>query len=232
MVRMLAVFCVLTVLEVAVALALGQAPAERPGWYGFALTAVAALMCVGGVESARWLLRRSPAATAPGPSSDWTRLWLWTGVPGGLFLVLGLLSAWVSSPFLGPKASMLWMGHFVTGAMVWLGVAFWPVRDVLGTRDASGLSQRLMQAGLGLHGLGIALYLWGYPALLRGPWKVDLGLLFSLAGHYYFVFYDVLLAGLLWGLVFRFWQPPVRLPQPSHEFNGSEPEETEGPPAE
>ncbi len=212
--RMLVVFCALTLLEVLVAGALGQSPAARPVWYATAQSTAALLMCVGGVESARWLLRRSPAATAPGPASDWSRLWLWTGVPGGLFLAAGLLVTWGLSPVLGPKTSLLLMGHFVTGAMVWLAVAFWPIRDVLTTPGPSPLPRYLMLAGLGLHGLGVALYCWVYPALLRGPWKVDLGLLFSLAGHYYFVFYDILLAGLAWSVAFRWWTPPVAVEPP------------------
>ncbi len=209
MFRMLVVFCALTVLEVLVAKALGLPPSARPGWYTTAQSAAALLMCVGGVEAARWLLRRSPAAAAAGPRSDWTRLWMWTGVPGGGFLVLGLLLTWGLSPFLGPKTSLLLMGHFVTGAMVWLGVAFWPLKDLLANPLPSPLPRRLMLAGLGLHGLGVAVYCWVYPALLRGPWKVDLGLLFSLVSHYYFVFYYILLAGLTWGVAFRWWTPPA-----------------------
>lgn len=209
MFRMLGVFCAITALEFMVALTLRLPPSARPGWFDTALSTIAVLMCVGGVESARWLLRRSPAATAPGPASDWTRLWLWTGVPGGLFLVLGLLLGWGFSSVLWPKASLLWMGHFVTGALVWIGGAWWAVRDVLANPVPSPLPRRLMTAGLALHGLGAALYLWVYPALLRGPWKVDLGLLFSQVSHYYFVFYYILVAGLAWGLVFRTWTPPV-----------------------
>lgn len=217
MIRMLGAFVALTVLEILAARAMGLPPSLRPGWYPASLSAIAILMCVGGVESARWLLRRSPAATAPGPASDWTRLWLWTGVPGGLFLVLGLLAGWVLSPWLPPKTSLLLLGHFVTGAVLWLGASFWAVRDMLSRSWTSPLPKRFMLAGLGLHGLGVGLYLWVYPALLRGPWKVDLGLLFSLLGHYYFLFYYVLVAGLAWGLVFRFWLPPVAEPPTSGE---------------
>lgn len=209
MFRMLGAFLVITALEVVVGLALGQPPSARPVWYDAALSAIAILMCVGGVESARWLLRSSPAATAPGPVSDWTRLWLWTGVPGGLFLVLGLLLTWALSPHLHPKTALLLLGHFVTGGLAWIGAAWWGTRDVLANPVASPLPRQLLVAGLGLHGLGTALYLWVYPALLRGPWKVDLGLLFSMSSHYYFIFYYVLVAGLAWGLVFRAWLPPV-----------------------
>ncbi len=214
MLRMLVVFCALTVLEVLVAGTVGQAPSARPFWYATAQSTAALLMCVGGVEAARWLLRRSPAVSAPGPRSDWSRLWLWTGVPGGLFLVVGLLLTWAVAPYLGPKASLLLMGHFVTGAMVWLAVSFWPIRDVLTSPSPEPLPRLLMLTGLGLHGLGVILYCWVYPALLRGPWKVDLGLLFSLVSHYYFVFYYILLAGLAWSVAFRWWTPPVAVELP------------------
>lgn len=225
MFRLVGLFAAITLLEVLVGLSLGQAPSQRPGWYDGALSAIAILMCVGGVESARWLLRRSPAATAPGPASDWTRLWLWTGVPGGLFLVLGLLLCWALSGVLAPKAGLLLLGHFVTGALIWMGAAFWAVPDMRKASPASPLPGQLMAGGLGLHALGTALYLWGFPALLRGPWKVDLGLLFSMISHYYFIFYYVLVAGLAWGLVFRAWQPPVAeaaAPEPQDPPAGAE----------
>lgn len=212
MFRLVGVFAAITFLEVLVGLALGAPPSQRPGWYDSAMSAIAILMCVGGVESARWLLRRSPAAAAPGPVSDWTRLWLWTGIPGGALLTGGLLLSWLLSGALPPKVSLLLLGHFVTGSLIWIGAAFWAVPDLLKTRIASPLPRQMMFAGLGLHGLGTAIYLWGYPALLRGPWKVDLGLLFSMISHYYFIFYYVLVAGLFWGLVFRTWQPPVAAP--------------------
>ena len=43
------------------------------------------------------------------------------------------------------------------------------------------------------------------------------GLLFSLVGHYYFVFYYILLAGLTWGAAFRWWTPPAAVEQPVSE---------------
>lgn len=209
MLKLGSLFALITILEVWLASSLALPAGERPGLHEALSGLTVFLMCVGGVESARWLLRRSPAARAAGPESDWVRLWLWLGGPLGLGLVGVLGLSWAISGWLSPKVDLLLMGHFVPGALLWLGGALWAVPELVRGRElARPLTRRLVALGACTHGLGLALYLWVHPGLLRGPWKVDVGVLVTLLGQYQFLFYAVLAGGLAWGLVFRlFWEP-------------------------
>lgn len=183
-------------------------PISRPAYFPALVTAIQFWMCYGGIESARWLLRRSPAARAPGPLSDWARLWIWVGPFGGLLMVLSSLLGWLASCFTNswlPPAILL--GHAAGGGMLWLlssleGVRHFATLDSASRRFNGGL------AGLGLltHLVGIYCYARFYPA-----GQLQVGLLFGAILLTYFVFYYLWLSCLAWAVVFRFWSPPREL---------------------
>jgi len=164
---------------------------------------------LGGIESARWLLRRSPAAEAAGPESDWARLWLWLGPPGGVLMVLSSLAAWIASnqspSWVGPA---ILLAHAAGGGIVWL-LASLEMLPKLAQVSASSrrLCGLLAASGLLSHLLGIYFYAKFYPA---GQLQVGLFVIATLL--FYFVFYYIWAACLCWSVLFRFWKPaPAQL---------------------
>lgn len=208
--RLRALLALIVVLEVVAFAVLRNHPLKQPAWYDSLIALIKFLMCWGGVEAARWLLRDSPAARYPGPDSDWVRLWLWVGPPGGALLALGCLAGWWLSVAVGGRlVTYVFLGHFVAGALVWLAASPWVVPAVIRERPPHSLDRRLLNLGMALHGAGFAVYAWVYPATARweNGWKalaVTLGHLW----HYYFVFFSLLVAAVIWSYLFGCWRPP------------------------
>ena len=150
--RLRALFLVILALDLVALLVLRSHPLKQPGWYDSLLTIVRLLMCWGGVEGARWLLRDSPASRCAGPESDWTRLWLWLGPPGGALLAVGcVLGWWIGAVTGGVVVTWLLLGHFVAGSLVWLAAAPWAVPMVLRERAPGSLDRRLLNLGMAAH---------------------------------------------------------------------------------
>jgi hypothetical protein len=217
-VRLLALFGLITIIEIVAVYLIRTRPLLLPTWFATLLGAAKLLMCVGGVEAARWLLRHSPAAHRKVPESDWTRLWLWTGVPGGFMLGVGSLLGKLATLLLpGRIIDFFLLGHFVAGALVWTAAAPWAVADTLKSRAPATLERRLMELGLLFHGLGFALLAWVYPGLAYRKWPEALLWTLGQITHYYYIFYYVLLAALLWGAAFRYWRPAAEAAPPAPE---------------
>jgi len=218
--RLLLAFVLVTGLEFFAFSVFRAHPIHRPGYFSGLLTVIQFLMCYGGIESARWLLRRSPAARAPGPHSDWARLWVWLGPPGGALMVMTSLLAWLAAgqtPSWLPPALLL--GHAAGGGVLWMCASL----DMLPSLAQLPASARRLNgtlAGLGLmtHLSGLYCYARLYPA---GQLKVGLLALAVLLA--YFVFYYIWAACLCWSLIFRFWTPPQESDE--QDPHGLEPEQ-------
>ncbi len=207
--RLVFLFIAVTLAELFAFQVFRDHPIRRPAYFSGLLTCIQFLMCYGGIESARWLLRRSPAAEAAGPESDWARLWLWLGPPGGVLMVLSSLAAWIASnqspSWVGPA---ILLAHAAGGGIVWL-LASLEMLPKLAQVSASSrrLCGLLAASGLLSHLLGIYFYAKFYPA---GQLQVGLFVIATLL--FYFVFYYIWAACLCWSVLFRFWKPaPAQL---------------------
>lgn len=208
MIKLVLILAAVFVSEIASLWCSGQSQPGQLDWHDVFVTTNAVLMCWGGVEAARWLLRRSPAAKLAGPRSDWTRLWLWVGAPGGILFCLGLLAAWALSHFSPGKVPMLLTYQVVVGGLAWLIGAFWAMRDLHTANLLRGFNLKLAVAGLLGNALGMSIYLWGFPGILGPFWRSELLVLGStLFVGYYYVFFYVLFAVVAWSVAFTFWQP-------------------------
>lgn len=203
--RLLIAFIVVTAAEFWAFMVFRDHPISRPSYFPALLTGIQFLMSYGGIESARWLLRRSPVSRCPGPESDWARLWLWIGLPGGVMMILTSVLAWAVAGFTPswiPPALVL--AHAAGGGILWLCATVEVIPQLARLpRQARQLNGNLAMAGLIAHLLGIWCYTRLYPA---GQLQVGLFLVAVLL--VYFVFYYVWTACLWWMLVFRFWTPP------------------------
>lgn len=181
-------------------------PISRPAYFPALLTAIQFWMSYGGIESARWLLRKSPASRAPGPASDWTRLWLWVGPPGGALMVATSLLAWWAS---GQGSSWIppaiLLAHAAGGGLLWLCASLEMLPNLARIHPASrSFCGGLALAGLLTHLCGLYFYAKIYPA---GELQVGLFVLAILLT--YFVFYYIWAAIMFWMVIFRFWTPPT-----------------------
>lgn len=204
--RLVLTLILVTLAEIYAFIVFRNHPISRPDYFPALLTVIQFFMSYGGIESARWLLRKSPVANTPGPDSDWTRLWIWLGPPGGLLMIatsiLALLTS-KSTPGWLPPAIIL--GHAAGGGILWLFASLEMLPSLARIRpSARSLNGGLALVGLFTHLTGIIFYSQIYPA---GQLKVGLFLVAVLLT--YFVFYYVWLSCMFWGLVFLFWKPPT-----------------------
>lgn len=210
MLRIIVLFFVITALELYAFISYRNHPIVQPGWFKHLLSLIQFAMCWGGIEAARWLLRKSPIARR-GAGNDWTRLWLWLGPPGGLLLVLACLlgyGATLITP--GRIAGLVVVAHAAAGALSWLIAAPWVLKEIFGA--ASKLEKGILFLGLFTHLSGLAVYYSFYPGERLNPLSI-LGSLF----FYYFIAYHVMLCCLILAGVFQFWQPQLALPKASAE---------------
>jgi hypothetical protein len=204
--RLILTFILVTVAEFYAFHVFRSHPISRPAYFPALLTAIQFWMSYGGIESARWLLRKSPASRAPGPTSDWTRLWLWVGPPGGVLMVLTSLVAWYASSQNAswiPPAILL--AHAAGGGLLWLCASLEMLPNLARIHPASrSFCGTLALTGLLTHLTGLYFYAKIYPA---GQLQVGLFVLAILLT--YFVFYYIWAAIMVWMLIFRFWTPPT-----------------------
>lgn len=184
-------------------------PFSLPGYFSALLTAIQFVMCYGGIESARWLLRRSPVAHTGGPESDWARLWVWLGPPGGLLMVLSsLLAAWASQHTVRALTPAIVLAHAAGGGILWLCASLEMVRKLAGLHPRlQKQNWTLALLGLMSHLAGIWMYVKYFPA-----GELQVRMLFVALLLVYFVFYYIWAACLIWAVVFRFWQPAPAQP--------------------
>ena len=103
-------------------------PLVRPAYFQTLCLVIQMSMCYSGIEAARWLLRHSPAAKAKGIESDWAKLWIWMGPPGGILLTLAcLLGSFADHISESRLAGPLVVAHISGGALCWLIGGFWAV---------------------------------------------------------------------------------------------------------
>lgn len=203
MFRVIGILVASLALEIAVCPYVAMSPAQRPEWYAAVMSCIAFLMCWGGVESSRWLLRKSPVARVKGPRSEWDKLWLWLGPTGGALAVVGLLVAWAVSPFLGAKMNTLVYGHFIAGPALWLVGAGWALKGLYTEGALAGLNGKLLGLGMATHLLAVAIMLWVYPGFALMGWQLAALSLVNLGAYYCFAFFYVMVAGAMWIPVFR-----------------------------
>ena len=185
----------------------------RPAHFHVLTLVIQFLMVWAGVESARWLLRRSPASRAQGPFSDMTRLWIWLGPWNGLLLGLACLAgSRVADSDLGPLAGFLVVAHFSGGALLWCLASAWTIPDLFVDSEVSWRDRAMALAGTLSHALGFAAYALVFPAA-RTPLRLAvhpvLYLVLTSLVFCYLMFY--IYAGMLtWGAIFQLWRPRER----------------------
>lgn len=197
-------FVVVTALELWAFQTHSHSPIMKPGYFNALMQCIQLAVCLGGVEAARWLLRRSPVARREGPESEWNKLWLWLGPPGGLLFCVGCLLGklayqLVDNRFAGPIV----VSHMYAGAVAWAILGIWAFPEVVADPKATGGDKLLLLLGVALHMLGFGLFASIYPAvnILQA-----LGMLVTILFYFFsFFFYYVWIAVLVWGFVFKFW---------------------------
>jgi hypothetical protein len=185
----------------------------RPPHFHVLTLLVQFLMVWTGVESARWLLRSSAASRASGPFSDLTRLWVWLGPFGGLFLGLACLGGHaLSQTQYGVLSGFLLVAHFSGGALLWCLGSAWTIPAVFADSDVGWRDRGLALAGMLSHTLGFAAYALIFPAErtpLRGAVHPALYLILSSLIFCYLTFY-VYANVVTWSAIFRVWRPRER----------------------
>ncbi|GMU57166.1 MAG: hypothetical protein AMXMBFR33_63120 [Candidatus Xenobia bacterium] len=206
MLRIVILFGVITLLEVYAFISYRNHPIVQPGWFSYLLSLIKLAMCWGGIEAARWLLRKSPIARR-GAGNDWTRLWLWLGPPGGLLMCLACLLGWLAATLTpGRLAGPLVVAHAAAGALSWLIAAPWVLKEIFGS--TSRTEKVVLWLGLLTHLSGMALYIWVYPGKALSPLSILGSLLF-----YYFILYHIMLSCLLLAGLFKVWKPQLAAPE-------------------
>ena len=222
--KILATLLTITVLEIWALSVFRGHPLVRPEWFPSLLLVIQLLMGLGGVYASRWLLRYSPVSKLEGPSSDWTKLWLWCGPVGGFLLIkaclLGkIVAAYFSSSIIGWAVA----AHIAGGAVIWAVSLPWAVSDLLRDHRAGFRERLLMQAGIASHILGFAVYIGYFP----GP---DLNPISLLAAVYFFgaVLYYIMAVAVQWAILFKFWRPsgPISEEAPSLEKESTSPSDS------
>lgn len=176
-------------------------PLIRPPYFHTLLLCIQMGMCWAGVESARWLLRRSPIAGDEGVQSDWSRLWLWVGPPGGLLLTLAcFLGSWVASLSDSRLAGPLVVAHICGGALAWLVAGFWTLPEALSDPDITAKERMLAMAGIATHALGFLAYFIYYPAT-----TVPFVALLGSALFFFFLLFYLGMTCLTWAVIFQIW---------------------------
>lgn len=197
MLRILALFAVTLVCEIILAPYAGCTACERPGWFGIAMTFAGLLMCVGGVESARWLLRESPAAKVDANIGDWSKLWLWLGIPCGLLLTWVMLASWLVSGYLSPQADFLLQAHAIPGAALWFACSFWGVRGVWKGSASGSVSRRLMSLAFLTNLLALGTVWVAYAPIWECAWKTIAAQFVMMGTYYCLIFNEIMLASVM-----------------------------------
>lgn len=207
--RVYTIWLLVLALEIYAYLFFRDHPLMRPDWYSTLLLVIQLLMCVGGIYSARWLLRRSPIAALAAPRRDWTKLWLWCGPLGGVLLV----KACVLGKFAADGAGTLLPGlviaaHIAAGAVVWVIALPWAVSDLFSDETTGFRERLLMQLGIASHVMGFAVYAGFFPGREIPPLSI-------LAAVVIFGFnlYYIMAIAVGWSMIFRFWKPQPLSPR-------------------
>lgn len=188
----------LAVIIAAGLLVLGQIGLPEParaGWYGAVMTFIGFAMCWGGVEAARWMLRESPLAETAVPKSDWSKLWIWSGIPSGLLMLFWLMLAWLLSSCVSRPLCLIMIGEALMGPAIWLISTPWIAKDLYGSLKQSAAVPKLAAAGLSLHLLGGIFALYVFPNFAGASLHSIFSLISSLAGYYSLAFCHLLLIG-------------------------------------
>ena len=176
-------------------------PLVRPAYFHTLLLFIQLSMCWSGIEAARWLLRRSLASTMEGVESDWVRLWLWVGPPGGLLLALAcFLGKWADIISNTRLAGPLVVAHLSGGAVAWILAGFWTVPQAVTDPGMSNWERTLAFLGVVSHGLGFLAYFTVYPAA-----TLTFAMLLGSALAFFYLLFYLGATCLSWALIFRFW---------------------------
>ncbi len=196
----------ITFLEVWAFVVFRSHPLTRPEWFPTLLLSIQLLMGLGGIYSARWLLRDSPIAKLEAPFSDWTKLWLWCGPLGGLLLVVACLLGQLATENTNTiLAGLVVTAHIAGGAVLWTVALPWAVADLYNDEAAGFRERLLMQLGIASHVIGFSVYFGFFPGREVPPLSV-------LGAVYFFGFnlYYIMLVSIGWNTIFRWWKPEDR----------------------
>lgn len=175
---------------------------ERASWYEYVLTAVALLMCWGGVESAYWMLRKSPIASITKGGSDWGTLWLWSGIPSGLIMISLLILGWLADSIVPQSISIILITQAIMGPALWVLAILWLSKEAPSFRK-SQLYSILWIGGLLSHLLGILISLYLFPGFANLSMHYFFNLASNMANLYSLAFFHLLLIGCFWSLAFK-----------------------------
>lgn len=194
--RMWGSLAVVCALGIPVLIQMGVPGAERAVWYSWAVAAVGLAMCWGGVESSRWILRDSPLAKTSTPASDWAKLWVYSGVPSGAFMLFWLGLGWLLHSWLSAAVNTVIIGQALLGPAVWLVAVPFIVKDLQPSAvRQEGISVKIAGALL-LHAVGVMVALWAYPHFVGASLTALFALISSLSALYPLVFFHMLLIGV------------------------------------
>ena len=182
---------------------MGVAPELRAGWYSMLMTAVGLIMCWGGVEAARWLLRDSPVAQAATPRSDWGRLWLWSGIPSGALMLFWLLLGACLNSHVSRPVMVVLVALAIMGPAVWCIAGFWLAGEVVGNGNLKRHLVALLGGGMLLHLLGGLVAAYIFPHFVGMHLRSVCVLLSALSGYYPLAFCHLLLIGCVWSALFK-----------------------------
>lgn len=201
--RMWGSLAVIIALGIPVLGQMGLPSAERAAWYGWSVALVGLAMCWGGAEAARWLLRESPLVKVANPSSDWAKLWVYSGVPGGVLMLFWLGLGWLLHGWVSASVSTVLLGQALLGPAVWLVVAPWIVKDLASVSGGVEAVAGKVAVALAVHALGMLVAYGVYPHLAGASLTTLIALASSLSALYPLVFSHLLLIGVLRRLAWR-----------------------------
>jgi hypothetical protein len=200
-------------------------PLSQPAYFNVILLLVQVVMTWAGIESARWLLRRSVVSKAKGPFEDHVRLWVWIGPFGGLWLTAAcLLGGWLAeSPSFGPLAGFVVVAHFSGGAVLWTLGSAWVLPGLMADPDTTLRDWFLAIMGFMSHVLGFTAYYLVFPAL-RTPLKLvhPLAYLVGTALIFCYLAFYVYAAVLTWTPFLAMLKPPEPAPPGAPERSAPE----------
>lgn len=189
---------------------MGTPVTARAGWYEMALTFIGILMCWGGVEASCWMLRKSPIAKTTLPKSDWGRLWIWSGIPSGAFMLAWLLFGWASFSFVPREIAVLTIGQALMGPALWMLSTPWMIKETQIYNKGNSLLLMLLGSALLLHGLGVAFAMYIFPHFSGASLRSVFAMMSALAGYYPLAFFHLLLIGCSCWVADRFGFLPIK----------------------
>ena len=178
---------------------LGLPETARAGWYEMAMTFIGVAMCCGGVEAARWMLRESPMASVATPKSDWVKLWMWSGIPGGFLMLFWLLSGWLCSSLLSSQLMIIIIGLALMGPAIWMISVPWMLKELYTSyrTGVSAITAALVAGGGTLHLFGALFAFYVFPHFSGKSLHSLFSLLSALSSYYALAFCHLLLIGCL-----------------------------------